>query len=467
MPLRGSDATGVRLDRPARWRGWIAAATVYFLAVLHRTSLGVAGLQAEHRFSTGPGALSVFVFLQIGIYAAMQVPTGLLVDRFGPRRLLITAALVMGSAQLLFATIPSYPAALAARALLGCGDALTFVSVLRFTAAHFSPRRYPLLVALTAATGTVGNVVATLPLAVVLRDEGWAPTFVGAATLSFVAAAGVVALVPGSAPERDAHSGWRQRLRGDVARSWHLPGTRMGFWVHFSSMCTSTAFGVLWGGVYLVKGAGFSQEAAGAVLMAGVIVAAVASPALGSLIARHPAARVPISVAVSLLTVTGWVVAITVWRAAPPHPYVVALFLVMMLGGPTSMAAFAIARDYNAPAYLGTASGVVNVGGFLATIMIALGMGIALDVQGATNPHTLRYAVVVALVVQALGVQRLVVWYLRVRQRALAAQERGELAPVRAVRRRWDLAAVPALDEGVAAASELSEEPAAPVGDVL
>ena len=145
---------GVVRARRGAVGGWAAAAFVYFFAVFNRASLGVAGIVAERRFDVGPGALSVFVLLQVGVYAAMQVPTGVLVDRYGPRRLLIAAATIMAVAQLGFALVHSFPLALLARAVLGCGDALTFVSVLRYTAARFDKRRYPVLVAATAMLGT-------------------------------------------------------------------------------------------------------------------------------------------------------------------------------------------------------------------------------------------------------------------------------------------------------------------------
>jgi MFS family permease len=435
------------------------AATVYLLAVLHRTSLGIAGLQAEHRFHTGPGQLSVFVFLQLGVYAAMQIPTGVLVDRYGPRRLLMVASLVMGSAQLIFATVAVFPVALLARALLGCGDALTFVSVLRFVATHFSARRYPLLVALTAMAGTVGSVLATLPLAVVLRHFGWRDTFGTTALLSLAVAGAVLLFVPGTPRVAGGAVSTRAAARRHVGSAWSLAGTRLGFWVHFSSMSTATAFGVLWGGVYLVKGAGFTTEGAGAVLMAGVVGAALASPVLGQVIARRPVLRVPISLIVSIATITGWTVSVVAFGDHPPQGYVLALFLVMMLGGPVSMAAFAIARDYNPPGTLGTASGLVNVGGFVATIIIAVGFGALLDIQGATTAHTLRIAALVAVSVQAFGVERVTVWLLRVRALALAAQARGESFPVYTVRRPWDLAAVPTMDEATL------DDAAALVGD--
>lgn len=425
--------------------GWLLAVSVYLLAVLHRTSLGVAGLLAEHRFGISPGQLSVFIFLQLGVYAAMQVPTGVLVDRYGPRRLLVTASLVMGGAQLLFALVPSYPAALLARTLLGCGDALTFISVLRFAASYFSPRRYPLLVALTSMVGTVGNILATLPLAVVLHRAGWTFGFGVAAAASLVTGVVVWLLLPERTalpPRIRAAAQVRAGVATVLARvrfAVRLPGTRLGFWVHFACMSSNTAFAMLWGNSYLIKAAGFSVAGAGAVLMYAVIVSAVVSPPFGWLIGHRPIVRVPLAVGVCVVTMTGWVVLVAAFGDTPPQGYVLGLFLVMALGGPASLAAFALARDYNHARTLGTASGVVNVGGFLATVLIALGIGWAVDVQGATTAGTLRWSVLVAVAVQAFGTVQLTIWYLRVRSFALTRQQVGQPVPVPVVRRRWDL----------------------------
>ena len=424
--------------------GWLIAVTVYLLAVLHRTSLGVVGLLAERRFGITPAQLSIFIFLQLGVYAAMQVPTGVLVDRYGPRRILVVASGLMGAAQLVFALAPSYPAGLAARAVLGCGDALTFVSVLRFAATHFAPRRYPLLVALTSTVGMVGNVLATLPLAVLLHRIGWSAGFAGAAGLSLLAAVAVAVLLPDASPRPTALQGAAGVRRGvasvwtRVRGAWALPGTRLGFWVHFACMSTATSFGVLWGGPYLITAAGFSTSGAGAVLMYGVIAAAVASPVLGWLIGHRPIVRVPIALGICLITLAGWTVVVAGFGAHPPRAYLVPLFVVMALGGPGSMTAFALARDYNHARLLGTASGVVNVGGFLATVVIALGIGWVLDLQGGTGAAHFRWAVLVALAVQAWGTLRMAIWFVRLRAHVLDRQERGDTVPVQLMRRRWD-----------------------------
>jgi MFS family permease len=427
--------------RPAV-RGWALAVAVYFLAVFHRSSLGVAALLAEQRFGISAGQLSVFVMLQIGVYAAMQIPTGVLVDRYGPRRLLVVASALMGVGQLVFALAPSYGTALFARTLLGCGDAMTFISVLRFASARFSARRYPTLVALTGMMGTVGNVLATLPLAILLQRVGWTDSFAAAALLSLGAAVAVWLFLDDPTtqprPVRRAHevrSGIAAVTRR-VADSWHLPGTRMGFWVHFAAMSTATAFGILWGHPYLVDGVGFSSGAAGAVLMAGVVCSGIFAPFVGWLIGRRPVVRIPLVLAVCAITAAGWLVTALVLGDHPPRLFVAALFVFTMLGGPASMVAFAVARDYNHAHIIGTASGVVNVGGFVATVLVALGFGWTLNLLGA-GAHAMRLALLVPIAVQVFGAVRVLVWHRRVRAQVMSRQCRGEPVPVRVPRRYW------------------------------
>ena len=429
---------------PAAVRGWAVAVSVYVLAALHRSSLGVAGLQAERRFGISAAQLSVFVLLQIGVYAAMQIPTGVLVDRVGPRRLLITAAALMGLAQLVFAIAPSYSTALLARGMLGCGDALTFVSVLRFSAARFPPRRYPAIVAATGLLGTFGSVLATVPLSLALTGLGWAPTFATAGLLSLVAGTAVWALLPADPPSAGrllttrAMGAKMGRVGRRVVSAWTHPGTRLGFWVHFACMSATTTFSVLWGFPYLVTGLGLSRTVASSVLLTTVVVAALTTVAVGLLTTRRPDVRVPLAIGICVVTIAGWLVVVALPPAVVPRGFVIALVCLMGAGAPTSAVAFALARDYNRPSLVGTATGVVNVGGFAATMATSLLIGLILDVAGST-PNGFRLALLALIGVQGFGTVQVLRWWLRARNFVLAEQSKGRAVPVRVVRHRFDL----------------------------
>jgi MFS family permease len=151
---------------------WATAVSVYFLAIFHRSSLGVAGLVAADRFHISASQLSTFTVLQLLVYAAMQIPVGVLLDRFGPQRLLVAGSVFMTVAQLGFAFTGSYTGAVAARVLLGMGDAMVFISVLRIIASWFPPMRSPMLTACTSMLGQCGALVAAIPLSRALESFG-------------------------------------------------------------------------------------------------------------------------------------------------------------------------------------------------------------------------------------------------------------------------------------------------------
>lgn len=438
---------------------WAIAVAVYLVAVFHRTSLGVAGLQAANRFGISPSELSIFILLQLGIYAGMQIPTGILVDRYGPRRLLIVAAATMGVAQMLFAVASSYPVALLARALLGLGDALTFVSVLRFAAGQFAPRRYPVVVAITGTLGSIGNLVATLPLTTLLHRAGWTPTFLGAGLLSLLSGAAVYLLLPRS-PRRPTGTRGRsspagrslprprefavllESLRGvgrRVRTAWSLAGTRAGFWVHFTSMSTSLAFGVLWGVPFMVEGQRMSRNAASTVLLLSVLLAILIGPPIGYVTGRYRATRVPLAIGTCAATVLAWYAVLAVFSDPMPRWLLLAVVLLTTTGGPISSIGFALARDYNGPAIVGTATGVVNVAGFVAGIVACLTLGWTLDLLGSVSLRSYRLAFAVAVTVQTVGLVQMIRWWLRARHAALRALELGRPTPVAVVRHRWDL----------------------------
>src|SRR6195952_3498823 len=113
------------------WAIWIVGMLVYVLAVFHRSSLGVAGLVATERFDISATQLATFTMLQLLVYAGMQIPVGLLVDRFGSRIVLLVGLVLMTLGQAGFAVTDTYSLALLARAFVGVGDAMTFICVLR------------------------------------------------------------------------------------------------------------------------------------------------------------------------------------------------------------------------------------------------------------------------------------------------------------------------------------------------
>lgn len=226
---------------------WGIGVAVYFVAITYRTSLGVAGLDAAERFHINASALSTFSILQLLVYAGMQIPVGLLVDRLGTKKVLILGVVLYTVGQFGFALSQSYAMALGSRALLGCGDALTFISVLRLGARWFPARRGPLIAQIAALIGMAGNLVSTLVLARLLHTFGWTPTFAASALGGIAVLALVLAFLKDHpegyepAPAPATHTG-AAFVRRQIADAWREPGTRLGMWVHFTTQFPAMVF---------------------------------------------------------------------------------------------------------------------------------------------------------------------------------------------------------------------------------
>src|SRR4051794_4231738 len=170
-------------ERPTRraYAVWLVGLAAYTVAVFHRSSLGVAAVEAQERFSAGASAVSLFLVLQLAVYAALQVPVGLALDRFGARLMILAGALTMAAGQLVLALASDVPTAVAARVLVGAGDAMTFISVLRIVSSWFPGRTVPLITQLTGLLGQLGSIAAAYPLLTLLHGTSWQVTFLGAA----------------------------------------------------------------------------------------------------------------------------------------------------------------------------------------------------------------------------------------------------------------------------------------------
>ena len=245
------------IGRRRAWVIWFVALSVYVLAVFHRSSLGVAGLLAADRFQIDATALATFTVLQLAVYAVMQVPVGVLLDRYGSRVLLLVGLVLMTAGQLLFAFVESYPLAVVARVVIGAGDAMVFVSVIRLVAAWFLVRQAPVVTQLTGQVGQTGAILAAAPLAWALARFGWTGAFALASSIGVVLMVAVALVVKDSPYAQDGPTRIKLRtLARQVQTVWGNPGTRLGMWTHFTSQFSMTVFAMLWGFPFLVRGAG-------------------------------------------------------------------------------------------------------------------------------------------------------------------------------------------------------------------
>ncbi len=408
---------------------WGVALAAYLLAIFHRSSLAVAGLDAAQRFDISAAQLATFTMLQLLVYAGMQIPVGLLVDRFGPRTVMLTGAVVLTLAQTAFALAESYGAALAARVFVGMGDAMTWICLLRLVASWFSGRRVPFLTALSGTLGQLGAIAAAAPMTWALGHLGWTPAYLIAAGVSVVAAV-AVALAVHDSPDDRVLRGPRltfETIRGSLRASWAQPGTRLGFWMHFVAQFSATVMTLLWGFPFLVRGEGLSERHASLLLTLVVVAVMYSGPTIGWLIGRYPWHRSTCVLAIVWSIVVVWT-AVLAWPGEAPLWLLILLTQVVGIGGPASMIGFDLARTSNPVERLASANGIINQAGFAASLVLVVAIGLVLDwrTPGSGSDYdasAFRWAMCMQYPLWALGLFQ--VW--RYRRKTRAVVNRAQL----------------------------------------
>ena len=418
------------------WAIWAVALSVYVLAVFHRSSLGVAGLLAYDRFGIGATQLAFFTVLQLLVYASLQVPVGVLLDRYGSKAMLLGGLVLMTAGQLAFAFVTSFPAAVAARATIGAGDAMVFGSVIRLVSLWFLARQVPLVTQLTGQIGQVGAIVAAGPLAFALHAVGWTRTFAAASSIGVLLMVGVALLVKDT-PYAD--EGVVRVKMAELARSlrlvWGNPGTRLGMWSHFVSQFGLTVFTLLWGYPFLVKGEGLSTTTAGTILMAMTGWVILSGLVLASMVTRFPFYRSYMVLGVVGTMASAWAV-VLLWPGPAPLWLLVVMAFTTASGGPASMVGFDLARSFTPVEASGRANGVVNIGGFLASLLTMALIGVVLDLReprgsAAYDLGDFKVALSVQYLFWAFGVLQV----LRYRRRAIAHLHRVHPGAVESLKR--------------------------------
>jgi len=419
-----------RLGGRRAWLVWSAAISVYILAVFHRTSLGVAGLIAAERFQISSAQLATFTMVQLFVYAAMQVPVGVMLDRVGAKKLLVTGVVLMTGGQFAFAFAGTFGAGVVARVFVGMGDAMIFISLVQLVALWFPPARTAMVTQLTGVMGQIGAVAATVPLSAALHSAGWTRSFAVAAGVGIVLGIVLVVVVRDSPYEDHHRDELKMRAVGRALKlAWAEPGTRLGLWSHFSAQFGATVFALLWGFPFLVSGQGLTSGTASELLILMTVTAVVTSPLIGAFVTRWPYSRSTLILWIVGAIMAIWAV-VLLWPGRAPLWLLVVLVVVLAVGGPGSMVGFDLARTFNPPTRLGSANGIVNVGGFVASLSTVALIGIVLDLVAPGGPSTytvdsFRVAMSVQYIVWVIGVVQI----LRFRRKARAERRPDEPDP--------------------------------------
>lgn len=368
------------------WTVWGLAALLYLIGFYQRVAPGVMTVELMSDFSLNAAALGNLSAFYFYSYVAMQVPTGLLADHWGPRRLLTLGAAVAALGTLLFGIASDAWWANAGRLLIGGSVAVAFVGMLKLAGHWLPPRQYAMASGLALLCGVLGAVFAGVPLGLLVDAFGWRPIMLASAAITACVAIGIWWLVRDD-PTDKGYASYAARHTDDdtLIRTGVLAGigevcryrnTWLLYLVPGGVVGSVLTFAGLWGVPYLTTHYGLERTSAAALCSALLIAWAVGGPVFGWLSDRlgH---RKPLYALGCLVILVGW----TLILMLPGLPISLLTLLLITVGffSGNMIIGFAFAKE-SAPARLaGTASGLVNMGVMMGPMLLQPAVGWMLD----------------------------------------------------------------------------------------
>lgn len=368
------------------WLIWGLGALFYVIAFFQRVAPAVITTELMSDFAltaTTLGNLSAFYFYS---YVAMQVPTGLLADHWGPRRLLTLGAAIAGLGTLMFGMAQDAWWANAGRLLIGGSVAVAFVSMLKLASHWMPPRQFALASGLALFCGIIGAVFAGVPLRLLVDAFGWRAVMVVAAVVTFSIGLIIWLMVrddPGDKGYRshaahtgDEHAAVKGHAMAGIREVLRYRNTWLLYLIPGAVAGSAITFAGLWGVPFLASHYAMEKTTAAAVCSTLLISWAVGGPIFGWL-SDHLGHRKPLYALGCMILLCGWSVILLVPEL--PVPLLIGLLIVVGFASGNMIIGFAYAKE-SVPARLsGTVSGIINMGVMMGPMLLQPAVGWMLD----------------------------------------------------------------------------------------
>jgi MFS family permease len=263
----------------------IAIAVVVTLGVLYivsqflRNSVGVIAPNLAAEVALSPIQVGLLSSIYFFCFAATQLPLGVALDRFGPKRCMLVSIAFTVLGCVLFAVAQSASGLVVGRALLGFGTASFLMAPIALYARWFAPERFSTFAGIQLGVGSLGALFATAPLAFATASFGWRATFLGVGAATVLIGA-LIWLIVSDDPPGVQRTPRRESLRESIAGIWEVmrtPSIGRVFMVQLSSYPSYLLVVGLWGGPYLTHIYGYDLTGRGEVLFVAALTQVLGS----------------------------------------------------------------------------------------------------------------------------------------------------------------------------------------------
>lgn len=336
-------------------------------------------------FSVKASTIGLVASIQFLVYTGLQIPMGILVDRYGPNLFLIFGAALTGIGTILYSLGTHAFILFFARILTGIGDATIWVSMVLILSLWFGKGEFPRLIGFAGMTGSLGFLLATVPFSAVIVSFGWRESFLSAGILLCVWSFFLFWVLVKKPNQPFLVKGTVQHEKVPVLlrriflsrQAWAL------FLCHFGIVGGYIGFIGSWAVPYAMDGYGMTRIEASRLIMISLLGALVGAPLIGWVSSYLGKIKRPY-VVFHLTVLLCWT-AFLLFKGHPPLFLVIILFFVIGFGFGANSLTFAAVRKSFPVTESGTVSGFANTGGFLSAVLLPGIFGFILESVQSTS----------------------------------------------------------------------------------
>ncbi|WP_375778616.1 MFS transporter [Bradyrhizobium sp. ma5] len=385
-------------------RVFLPFTAAYYLSYLFRTINALISGRLVSDAGLGTADLGLLTSVYFLAFAAAQIPIGILLDRFGPRRVQSALLLVAAAGAGLFATSTGLPSLLISRAMIGLGVAAALTAGLKSIVLWFPRERVALLNGYMIMLGSLGAVTATAPAEHLLAWMGWRQLFEILAAATGATAVLIYLAVPERAiiPPTASNPATLRSVFGD-RRFWRV--------APLSATCVGSAWSLqgLWASPWLTDVEGFDR--AGLVGQLFTMSTALCGGAwiFGTTVHHLRRRGVGAETILAIVAVLFMVAELALILRAP-LPSLLPWSVVAIVGTAT-VVSFTVIADYFPPELAGRANGALNVLHFGCAFLAQYGTGLVLDQWSTVDGHRAILAYQVAFGLNVAAQIAAFVWF--------------------------------------------------------
>ncbi|MEH7014096.1 MFS transporter [Neobacillus niacini] len=374
-----------KLESSYRWVVFSTVLLAYFLIISQRTAPGLITDQLMKDFHVSAAVIGFMSSFQFFAYAGLQIPIGLLSDRFGPNRFLILGTILTGIGCIIYSFSPNEYVLIFSRFLVGTGDAMIFLNLVIILSQWFKAQEFVKLLGVISLVASLGSLTATVPFSAWISLAGWRTPFL---TIGIILALSsyllytVLVLKPKKIFKDDfemkknkyknRESVWRILRRTISARqAWAT------FLCHFGLVGAYVGFIGSWGVPYGIHVLELSRSEASQLMMYGLFGAILGGPLISWITSRLDSIKKVYSF-VHVITFFSWL-GLFLSGVKPSFILVVVLFFLIGFGNGASALTFAVVRKSFPIEEVGVVTGFSNMGGFLSAVLLPIVFGNVLD----------------------------------------------------------------------------------------